>query len=175
MTGDLIRQLPNDEAYLTLLEKYSKLLHKYARLLQYEDAYEDLRVFFLSLLYKIKTSPILEKSEGEIVNYIAFSIKNQSIAISKARKAHKELCFSELSEEQMITIEEIASTVEMDSISDFFPADNSLSAPEKDILVKLFIDGYSVAEISKMYNISRQAVNQTKLRAIRKIRQTLYN
>ena len=165
MTGDLIRQLPSEEAYLSLLEKYDKLLHKYARQLEYEDAYEDLRVFFLSILCRMKNQPILEKSEGEIVNYIAFSVKNQSIAISKARKLHRELCFSELSEEQMFIVEEIASAEETASISDFFPENNPLSDSEKDILVKIFIDGYSATEISKMYNISRQAVNQTKLRA----------
>lgn len=173
MTGDLIRQLPCEEAFLSLLEKYDKLLRKYARQLEYEDAYEDLRVFFLSLLCRMKNQPILEKSEGEIVNYIAFSVKNQSIAISKARKAHKELCFSDLSEEQMAIIEDISSTEESPSISDYFPMDSTLSPVEKEILVKLFVEGFSVVEISKQLNISRQAVNQTKLRAIKKIRQTL--
>lgn len=173
MIMTLINSLPNEEAYLQLLEMFDKLLKKYARLLGSEDAYEELRLFFFELLDKMRQNGLSSKSDGYAVSYISKSVKNQYIALSKARKACKDDLFSDISEEQMIYVEQISATDDRESISSYFPSQNKLSEREVEILYNFFVDGYSIEEIAQRLNISRQAVNQSKNRALSKIRSAL--
>ena len=106
---------------MQLLELFDKLLKKYANLLGTEDAYEDLRLFFLDLLAQLKGKGIRNDNDGYIVSYISKSVKHQYIAMSKAQDIRKEDLFSDISEEQMYFIEQIASSDNSDDISTFFP------------------------------------------------------
>lgn len=54
MLKDLIEKLPNTDACLELIETFDKLLRKYARLLRFEDAYEELRLFFIELILQLQ-------------------------------------------------------------------------------------------------------------------------
>ena len=67
------------------------------------------------------------------MNYISKSVKNQYIALSKARNSRREDTFSEMSEEQMVYVEQIAATDDRVDISSYFPSDNKLSEREKTI------------------------------------------
>jgi len=173
MITSLIDKLPDDDAALRLLEMFDKLLKKYARLLGTEDAYEELRLFFFELLDRLKRKKLCSNSDGYAVSYISKSVKNQYIALSKARNSRREDTFSDLSEEQMIYVEQTAATDDRVDISVYFPRDNNLSDREKTILQLFFVDDYSIEEIAKQLNISRQAVNQAKNRALNKIRKAL--
>lgn len=166
----LVDQLPDESAALQLLELFDKLLKKYANLLGTEDAYEDLRLFFLDLLAQLKGKGIRNDNDGYIVSYISKSVKHQYIAMSKAQDIRKEDLFSDISEEQMYFIEQIASSDNSDDISTFFPTNNELSEREQVILRQFFAYGYSIGEIAQQLGISRQAVNQAKNRALGKIR-----
>ena len=46
-----------------------------------------------------------------------------------------------------------------------------LTTTEYDVIVKIFFEEWSVIELANEYGISRQSVNQTKQRALKKIRQ----
>lgn len=166
----LVDQLPDESAALQLLELFDKLLKKYANLLGTEDAYEDLRLFFLDLLAQLKGKGIRNDNDGYIVSYISKSVKHQYIAMSKAQDIRKEDLFSDISEEHMYFIEQIASSDNSDDISTFFPTNNKLSEREQVILRQFFAYGYSIGEIAQQLGISRQAVNQAKNRALGKIR-----
>lgn len=170
MIKSLVDKLPDEAAALQLLEMFDKLLKKYARLLGTEDAYEDFRLFFFELLNKLRGKNICSENDGYIVSYISKSIKNHYIALSKIRNSRREDTFSDISGEQMIYIEHIAATADNVDISVYFPIDNNLSEREKIILQLFFVDEYSVEEIANQLHISRQAVNQAKLRALKKIR-----
>ena len=126
MIKSLIDRLPDDDAALQLLEMFDKLLKKYARLLGTEDAYEELRLFFFELLDKLKSKELCSDSDGYAVNYISKSVKNQYIALSKARNSRREDTFSDMSEEQMIYVEQIAATDDRVDISLYFPLGNKL-------------------------------------------------
>lgn len=173
MIMSLVNSLPNEEAYLQLLELFDKLLKKYARLLGSEDAYEELRLFFFELLEKMKHNDLSSSSDGFAVSYISKSVKNHYIALSKARKACRVELFSDISEEQMIYIEQISATDDCANISLYFPSQNKLSEREVEILYSFFLDGCSIEEIAQRLDISRQAVNQAKNRALNKIRNAL--
>lgn len=173
MIKALIDRLPDDDAALQLLEMFDRLLKKYARLLGTEDAYEELRLFFFELLNRLKLKNLCGNSDGYAVSYISKSVKNQYIALSRARNSRKEDTFSDMSEEQMVYVEQIAATDGRVDISSYFPSENRLSVREKAILQLFFVDEYSIEEIAQQLSISRQAVNQAKNRALNKIRKAL--
>ena len=173
MIKALIDRLPDDDAALQLLEMFDRLLKKYARLLGTEDAYEELRLFFFELLDRLKRKNLCGNSDGYAVSYISKSVKNQYIALSRARNSRKEDTFSDMSEEQMVYVEQIAATDGRVDISSYFPSENRLSEREKAILQLFFVDEYSIEEIAQQLSISRQAVNQAKNRALNKIRKAL--
>lgn len=110
MIWSLVDQLPDESAALQLLGIFEKLLKKYARLLGTEDAYEELRLFFFELLDQLKEKGICADSDGYIVNYISKSVRHQYITLSKARNTRKEHLFSDISEEQMFFIEQLAAS-----------------------------------------------------------------
>lgn len=173
MLNELIEELPNEKAYLELLNRYQKLLHKYANLLNYEDAYEDLRLFFLELVYHMRGAPVLKKGEGAIVKYIVMSVKNKYIALSKRQGQRSESSFSELSDEQLAIIESMSSERDEQDITEFFPVSGGLSEREEVVIRELIVEGYSVCDVAAKHNVSRQAVNQMKLRALKKIKDEL--
>ena len=78
--------------------------------------------------------------------------------------------FNELSEEQELLLECITDEFDLNSEieDDFFQ--EYLTEFEFSILKLIFYHDYKVQEISKLKNISRQAVNQTKIRAIHKLK-----
>lgn len=170
MIKSLVDKLPDEAAALQLLEMFEKLLKKYARQLGTEDAYEDLRLFFFELITKLKGKDICSDNDGYIVSYITKSVKNQYIAMSKNRNAHKEDMFSDVSDEQMTYIEQLAATNDTVDISFYYPQNNKLTTREQTILHLFFVSDHSIEDIAHHLNISRQAVNQTKNRALNKIR-----
>ena len=170
MLLELISQLPEETALLTLLSDFDKLLKKYARILSYEDAYSDLQLFFIELVLKLKDAEITTNNNGAVVNYISKAIKNHYISLSKKKEYGDVIIFSDLSDGQMFYVDSIMSNNHEPSISDFFPAKHSLSRVEVEILMLFFDYGYSSAEIARLSGKSRQAVNQTKIRALNKIK-----
>ncbi|OYO91836.1 hypothetical protein CG709_12665 [Lachnotalea glycerini] len=78
--------------------------------------------------------------------------------------------YSNLSESEQYYIESLSATNDshfklyMESLQDF------LTAPEISIIELVYYYGFSVNDIANFYGISRQAVNQMKNRALRKLK-----
>ena len=70
MIIELIKELPSEQAVLKLIAKFDKLLHKYANQVRIEDSYEELRLFFVELIIRIKDRGICSENDGQVVNYI---------------------------------------------------------------------------------------------------------
>lgn len=174
MLAELIKELPDEQAYLVLLNRFEKLLRKYANILGYEDAYQDLQLFFLSLVLKMGTDLVLSEGDGAIVAYIAASIKHHFYTLSRNHQRRHEMLYSELSDEQLSAIEKMCSAYDEPDISEYFPIMCKLSEKEKTVIREIFVEGYSVQNVADRNHISRQAVNQLKLRAIKKIRSALW-
>ena len=69
-----------NSAKIALVEQFSPIITKYANKLSYEDAQQDLIVFFLELLPDI---PERLNDDAEIISYIAKSIYHQYIKLAK--------------------------------------------------------------------------------------------
>lgn len=146
-----------------LLERFDKLIIKYARLLDYEDAKQDLILHFIKTVKSMKINDSMD-SDPILVSYLHKTIKNEYIRLSKAKTKYS---FSELNLDIITDSQEL----EIDYFSELF--DKYLTKKESDILTLLFKKGYTVTEVSKLIDISRQAVNQCKNRSLIKLRKNL--
>lgn len=172
MVVELIRALPNEQALLELIHKFENLLKKYAYMLQVDDAYEDLRLFFIELLYCMSKKEDVLENDARAVSYIKTSVEHRFYHMLKLNKKNKlnEINFSDFSDEQLFLIEQENSCSIQDSISDYFPLKVELTQLERKIITEIYTYNRPVSEIAGLMNISRQAVNQTKIRALKKIR-----
>jgi len=164
----ILRAKENDEkAMLEILEMFEPLIKKYHRLLNYE---EDLKQEIIYKIIKlVKAEIVFEKlrslNDYVLLKYIADSVYHRYIQLSKNKNFATNY---ECSEEIMLDI------AGFQNINDDFMIIDLLKSllTEKEFICLYYtvIQGYTSEETSKMLNITKQACNQTKLRAIGKIR-----
>jgi len=172
MLSDIIKSLPAEDAFDEMINRFDRLLIKYARILAYEDSYNDLLLFFIELLLKIKNSSIIMRDDAVIVNYIATSVKNHYIKLLKQSEINRTFAFSELSESQKYCVEQSSACQLELGIKEYCQDNAVLTDLEQQILIMVFEEGYSIAEIARRTQKTRQAINQTKNRALRKMRKS---
>lgn len=177
MTEELIRaaQSGSDAHTLALIKKFDPLLHKLSYELGYEDAYYDLLLDYLKLILSINLDSFHNLSEASLVSYLIKSIRNSFIRLNiKAKKnTIKTVPFSDLSDQQKYYTE--SKQVIHNDFSDFYfeQLKSYISEKEWEIIELVYIKGYTVSEIANQRNISRQAVNQIKKRALRKLKDAM--
>lgn len=166
---ELVEKSASDnEAMSILIDKFEKLLRKHARSLRYEDAYDDMLVSFITLIRGFNTDLLDTCNDGAIVQYITVSMKNEFIKLSKRAKQNSTVPFSSLDEPFLYRIEVNSAKADNYSLQ-WDDLRNLLTVKEFEIL-RFLESGYSVEEIAKRFNSSRQAVNQSKNRAFQKLR-----
>lgn len=173
MTKDLIfqSQTGNRDATLKLIKKFNPLLKKYSYKLCYDDAYDDLLIDFIMLLNNVKLEVLRDTSEGTIVSYICKSVRSNYIKRFIAlKKLHAFVPFSDLSDSQLYYAETTSSTSDTYFELEFTGVDHVLTELELSVIKMIFLLGYTVSETAYIYGISRQAVNQTKNRALKKLK-----
>lgn len=167
----VIAQKGEESALLKLIEKFDPLLKKYANKLDDLDAYQNLRVDFIEFILNIDIENIRIPSEARIVNYISTSVYHiyikQSILLNYSRKI---LLLSDLSEAQNIKIEEQSAIKEKYINSNLEYALNKLTSNEKELIHLIFYKEQTIPEIAKLYGTSRQAINQKKIRILKKMK-----
>lgn len=170
--NDIIKSQKGDrDATLKLINKFMPLLKKYAFKLNYEDAYNDLIMDFMESLHNVHVENMKSKGEGSMVSYICTSIHSSYVKrLGKIKKLQICIDYSELSEGEQYYIESLSAT--NDSHFDFYVESlgEFLTVPELSVIKLVFYYGLSVNDIAKFYCISRQAVNQTKNRALKKLK-----
>lgn len=161
----------DENAMLQLINQFQPLLHKYSYKLGYEDAYNDLVLFFVELIHKIPEKIIISSKEGIIVTYFATCLKHHYYYLLKHNIFYiNEIDISQLSTEQMHYLESLLSSSEQTNENIFGILENCLTKNELRIIILIYYYGYSSAEIARSKKITRQAVNQLKKRALKKIK-----
>ena len=176
MTDDLIAKLQAGDsgATLTLINKFDPLLRKYAYKLYYDDAYNDLLFDFIELLHNIRLERIRGSSEGFLVSYICTSIHRSYInRLISIKKLQKFVPYSALSDNELYRVEAASATADSYFNLEMTGMDQVLTKLELSIIKMLYMRGYTVTETANIYGISRQAVNQTKKRALQKLEKWL--
>lgn len=173
MLRDLVKKAQeNDkEAMLKLIEQFAPLLRKYSRKLNYEDSYEEMTLFFIELIKSFRLDKLSCTEDGVITAYINVSVRHfHDKKIAESINRQKEIPLSDLTEEQVYYAQ--ASCAREDTASLFleFNTGNLLNQREQRVIHQIFVEGYTTAEIARLSHKSRQAVNQLKHRALKKLR-----
>lgn len=169
---DIIKiQNGDSDSTLKIIEKFNPILKKYAYSLYYEDAYDDLLVDFTELLFNISVEKIQNKDDGCIISYLTRSIHNSYIKkLIKIKQMRNFTIYSDLTEKELYYIDSLTSTNDTYINTDFDLLKKFLTNPEFIIIKMIFYEGYSVAETANANGITRQAVNQMKNRALKKLK-----
>ncbi len=173
MLCDLIRraQVGNNDAVVELIDRFQPLLKKYAAKLKYEDAYEDIILFFIEFIKYFNLKSMNSLKDEVIVSYINTSIINfYNKKIQKLIERKKEIIISDLTREQIYYAEVRLAKEDKTDIFTELGIEKKLNQNECRIIYLVYIEGYSVAEIARYLDKSRQAVNQLKHRALKKLK-----
>lgn len=164
-------QSGDNEMTLKLIEKFNPILKKYAYSLHYEDAYDDLLVDFIELLFNLSPEKIKNKDDGCIISYLTTSIHNSYVKkLIKMKQLRNFIIYSDLSEKELYYIDSLTATNDSYRNTDLDLLKKILTNPEFLIIKMIFYAGYSVSETANAIGITRQAVNQMKNRALKKIK-----
>jgi len=163
-------QHSNEKSTMELIIMFNPLIQKYSRKLNYDGADTDLITFILEIIPNI---PIFKESnmqnDGCLVNYICNSIKHKFVYLSKKNNKI-------ISMETELNTDILIQSYEEPMESNLFISSllGNLSRIQKQIIKKIFIQDISENTISKQLNISRQAVNRTKNRALKVLRNNCF-
>lgn len=173
MTEDLIVQSQTGDsgATLTLIKKFDPLLRKYAYKLYYDDAYNDLLFDFIELLHNIRLDRMRDPNEGILVSYICTSIRSSYIKrLISLKRLHNFVPYSALNDSELYYAEAASATSDPYFQLEMTGIDYVLTESELSIIKMIYLLGHTVTETAGFYGISRQAVNQTKKRALQKLK-----
>lgn len=168
----LLRAQKGDTAAMfDLVEKFAPALHKYAFELHYEDAYNDLVVELIAAIYRIRLANLRNRKAPAMINYIWAVIYHAYIAINKREEARTNKTVLTDDVDSIIVCENgTINDAEFDNAVIFSDFRQHLTKLEADVIYLLYYANYTVQEIANLYQVSRQAVNKTKNRALQKLR-----
>ncbi len=150
----------NQESMMEIITQFKPLINKYKWKLGYEDAEQDLIEHLIITLYKM---PVREDRLN--IGYIARSIKNKYIQLSKQQRSYKK-------EIQDCYIDDKYSAEENYSL-EINEALSKLPQKQREIILFRYYYGYSDAEISVILGISRQKVNKHRKNSLTFLRNSL--
>ncbi len=156
----------NKDATMKIIEKFRPLINKYARKLNYDGADTDLTISLIKLIKKfsVDKSELLQKDKA-IVSYIFVSIKNEYIRLSQK--------YGKVLKTEIHCEDDVINNLQgHDDIYDFIIEDLLKELPKLQgkILRGIFLLNIKEVELAKSLKISRQAVNSTKIRALKNLK-----
>lgn len=152
----------NEEDVIFILNKFDPLINKYSRLLEYEDTKQELSLTLIKVLQRIRIDKGNFTEDKYIISYIKKSIINRYIALSK--QLSKVSRYESEADINLIYADNDEDVLEMcDLLKD-------LTEIERKVIILKYMYMMKDSEIAILNNISRQAVNQAKNRAISKLR-----
>lgn len=162
------------EALANLTAQFDPCLKSVARTVPCDDSYEELRLFLLELLLNLDLPHFVIATDGAIVSYVITSLKNRGITLKKQKSASAPCLYYEdlpISVRHKIDVSTSTLDVYDEGLLDLMH--RTLNSKEFSLLFLHYYRGKSISEIAKAWNISRQAVNAQKHRALRKLRNAI--
>ncbi len=161
----------NEQDMVALIQQFAPLLHRYARKLNYEDAYFDLRYEFIKLIYDIAFNKADSIKEKYLVAYIQKSVIHAYYSLADKNSNHlRNLAFSDLTEGQNYYLQVKSAFV--DEHGQLLKSDlqSVLTKREYFVIDRVVLHDMSASEVAKECGVTRQSVNQTKKRALAKLK-----
>ena len=169
------RAKENDEnAMLEIIEAFKPLINKKFKESYYnEDVKSELTMKLIEVVKcEINLDKMREVNNSTLVSYIKSSIHHHYIYISRKNKSKQTSEFDE-DDEEMLDSYDLGNALSEIGISDFITFEflkSMLTEREYDCVYCNVFMGYTSEEISRYFHITKQACNQSKLRAFKKIR-----
>lgn len=164
-------QKGNADVGLFFIQKFTPLLKHYAYLLNQEDGLDELQYQLLLVLKTKDFSQLRSHSDGAIVVYIKSTIYNQFIALSRKKHSLEKISYTEdLNGYDSALYERCSSSSDTYSALLSYDLQRILSPYENSVIYYHFVLNYNISEIAHHFKKSRQAVNQAKNSALRKLR-----
>lgn len=163
----IVREIKNKDMsrFGELYEAFAGLIHHYEIKLGYDDAGQELTVFLLELIYSLETDRFFPDDTEQLNRYIATSIRNKYIALSK--KKHRHMLESCELYDRAYCEEELEGSLTLGD------AMRQLNERQRESLILKYIYGYSDTEIANRLGITRQAVNRLEKRGLSILREYL--
>jgi RNA polymerase sigma factor (sigma-70 family) len=155
-----------EEDTLELLELFDPLINKYGRLLLGEDTKQDLKLHLFRTIEKMPLERIKVKNNKVIFSYLAKAIRYEYIRLSKTLRKTEE-------RETVFEIETYEDETTLNSEIFLLEMMEVLTKREAFIVDCIYVNCLSSTEVAHYLGVSRQSVNQTKKKALKKI-ETLY-
>lgn len=155
----------NKECLLKVICRFNPLLRKYSRKLNYDGSESDLIICILEIIYTIPINNNKMQQDECIVGYINVSIKHKYIYLSKkyTNIMSRETEFNtDILEENYNQLSE--NSLYLENLMDNLPK------LQQEIIKQIYFKGTSEKDIAKQLNISRQAVNRAKNRALKNLK-----
>ena len=168
-----IKTAQKDEAGMRdLIDVFTPLLKKYAHFLNTEDAYDELLVDFIELIMGMKLNNLRNMDNKTLLLYIKKSTYHGYLKRKKEYNEYgNQIAYSvdDLSDKPFT--KDLAICDSYEEMRDI--CEKCLTKAENETIVMIFQCGYSVVDIAKRKNVSRQAVNQIKMKALKKLHDVL--
>jgi len=168
-------QEKNEDDQLFLIKQFAPLLRKYAYKLNVEDAYEILLLDFYQLLVTMDLGSMRDVSDGSLVKYFEKSVYNSYLKHTKERIVDGRyfLLIDDLSDSQRFFIQNETAVCDDYFEVEFNNSFSFLTLKEICVLKSIYIDGYSAADLATRLGVSRQNINQIKIKALHKVKEYL--
>jgi len=159
------------EQMLVLLETFEPILKKYTYRLRSEDALQELQCFLLSFAKEIPLEKMNARTNGVIISYVSKAIYHRYIALSKSARNQSHTIYLE-DQKDYDLLQYDAAFSESDTYTHLFLHDLkcALTAEEYNLIYEHFFQQRSIQEIANKAGKTRQAINQCKNTALRKLR-----
>ena len=162
-------QKGDEEAVIELFFKFRPTIKNLGKKLNYEEAEADLIIIFLEAIKKVDLRGFHVKSDGAIVNYLYFFLKNRSVNLFKKHVLRK----IETTELELDIIADNAACTVDDKIFVSMLL-NSLQPMQREVIKRKFLQESTDKGIALSLGVSRQAVNRTKNRGLNNLRKILW-
>lgn len=149
-------------AFEIIFEEFKGLISFYAKKVNNEDTFGELSLFLLELLYNIDLSKFKKDKSDTLKRYIAVSIRNRYIALSKQ--------YCEREKRELSLFEKDCGCYGFEGMLDMLDALKYLSPSQRNILIYKYVYSLSDCQIAEMLCITRQAVNRLKNRGLKALK-----
>lgn len=161
----------NQDAMLQIIEKFQPILRKYTHMSNYsEDVYSELVLNLIELVHKIDLKKFGFINDYVLISYINTALYHSYIRITKRRSLNmrnEQLVDDISSLEQISLIPSVPNFASDIVLKDFLVT--VLSPREYFCVDSIVFRGETASSVASKLGISRQAVNQSKKRALKKL------
>lgn len=163
----IVKEIKNKDMsrFGELYDALAGLIHHFELKLGYDDAGQELTVFLLELVYSLDTDRFSPDNSQALNRYIAVSVRNKYIALSKGQQ-RRALESGDL-------LDCVGRSVEFENSVALKEGMKLLSERQKAAVILRYIYGYSDAEIADRLGITRQAVNRLERKGLSILREYL--